>query len=360
MNIVPASLGKRTGAAILDIFVTALLWFGLLAYAVQPIFNALYQVYDIQDDYQAIQVESKLYVENVEYLTVNVVDAEDYPTAVYEYYTVYKFATDTQYTTPWYNEHVLLIGTTSSLFEYAQTAGVDDPALLGVAKAVPNPDTLNSSELSSANVAIANSLTTFYANAYTTAVTDLNAQRAYFDLATRLSNYFTWELVISTAVSLLIFYLLIPMLFKDGKTLGKKVFGLALVNKAGYKVSKLQIFIRFLAFAVIEVFGSVYTLMGTILISYTIMIFGKKNMSLHDFLASTRVIDAKHSVLFKNADEAAKYEAEVGANTKSVLFPEPLVPSHETIIDGVVSPVETPSEKPAEKTDAEAEKNLDK
>ena len=355
MNIVPASLGKRTGAAILDIFITALLWFGLLAYAVQPIFNAIYGVYAIQDEYQAIQLESKLYVENLEYQTVNVVDAEDYPTAIYEYYTVYKFATDVTYTTPWYNEHILLIGTTSSLFEYAQTAGVDDPTLLGVAKEVPNPETLNSTELSSAEAAIATSLTTFYSAAYTTAVSDLNAQPAYLALATQLSDYFTWELVISTAVALLIFYLLIPMLFKDGKTLGKQVFGLALVNKLGYKVSKLQIFVRFLAFAIIEVFGSVYTVMGTILISYTIMIFGKKNMSIHDYLASTRVIDAKHSVWFKNADEAAKYQAEVDAGGKSVIFPEPLVPSHETIVDGVVSPTEVPAEKPTEKSEPDTD-----
>lgn len=358
MNIVPASLGKRTGAAILDIFVAALVWFGLLAYAVQPIFNAVYGVYDIQDAYQAIQLESKLYVENEEYLTVNVVDAEDYPTAVYEYYTVYKFATDTTYTTPWYNEHILLIGTEASLFEFAQTADVDDPTLLGVAKGVVDSGTLTSSELSSANAAIASLLSSFYSTAYTAAVTDLNAQPAYFDLATQLSNYFTWELVISTLISLAIFYLLIPMLMKDGMTLGKKVFGLALVNKLGYKVSRLQILLRFLAFAVIEIFGSVYTIMGTILVSYTIMIFGKKNLSIHDYVASTRIIDAKHSVWFKNADEAAKYQAEAVPVTKSVLFPEPIVPAHETIIDGVVSPSEVPGTKTAEKPESETDEKL--
>lgn len=362
MNIVPASLGKRTGAAILDIFIAALVWFGLLAYAVQPIFNSIYGVYAIQDQYQAIQLDSKLYVENADYNTVNVVDAADYPTAIYEYYTVYKhgelvdgtIATDVtgyDYTTQWYNEKVLLIGTETSLFIYAQTAGVDDPTILGVAKAVVDPGSLTSAELSSANAAIATTLTSFYAGAYTTAVSDLNAESAYLALATKLSDYFTWELLISTAIALLIFYLLIPMLLKDGKTIGKQVFGLALVNKLGYKVSKLQIFFRFLAFAVVEVIGSFYTIMGTILISYTIMIFGKKNLSIHDYLASTRVIDSKHSVWFKDAGEAAKYQSDVDAGAKSVIFPEPIIPAHETIIDGVVTPSEKPSEKTAEKSE---------
>lgn len=361
MNIVPASLGKRSGAAILDVFIAALVWFGLLAYGVQPIFNTAFDVYLIQDQYQAIQIDSKLYVENAEYSTVNVLDAEDYPTGVLEYYTVYKFgkySTGEEYSIPWYNEHILLIGTETSLFQYQQILGVDDPTLVGIAKPVENPETLTSAQLSSANAASASAVTSFFAAAYSAAVSDLNLQPAYLTLATQLSNYFVWELAISIALSLLIFFLLIPMLLKDGKTIGKQIFGLSLVNKLGYKVTKLQILFRFLSFAIIEVFGSFYTMMGTILISYTMMVFGKKSMSIHDFLASTRVIDGKHSVWFKNADEAAKYQAEVDATAHRSPLLEPLLPTHETVIDGVVTPSLDSKGKSTDKNETETNKKF--
>ncbi len=315
MNIVPASLGKRTGAAIIDLLIAAMVWFGLLAFAIQPIFNNVFGLLAIQEDYQAIQIASKLYELDEEYETVSVLAAEDYDTGVLAYYTEYKSET-----IEWYNTEILEIGTEGSLFVYAQTAGVDDPTLVGVPAPIEGSGTMTSEELSSATADQAGDLETFYYNAYTDARTDLNAQPAYLALANQLAYYFKWELAIATTFVISVFYLLIPLLLKDGRTLGKQLFGISLVNKNGYRVKKWQIAVRALVFGVFEIFGAVYTMMGTILISYTIMIFGKKNMSIHDFVASTRVLDAKRSVWFNNPDEAAAYQAELDKNaSKSAL-----------------------------------------
>ncbi len=336
MNIVPASLGKRTGAAIIDLLIAAMVWFGLLAYAIQPIFNNSFGLPAIQEDYQAIQIESKLYELDEEYETVSVLAAEDYDTGVLAYYTEYKGET-----IAWYNTEILLIGEEDSLFVYVYVG--EDPQLdvLGVPAPIEGSGTMTSEELSSATANQAGDLETFYYNAYTAARTDLNAQPAYLALANELAYYFKWELAIATSFVILVFYLLIPMLLKDGRTLGKQLFGISLVNKSGYRVKKWQIAVRALVFGVFEIFGAVYTMMGTILISYTIMIFGKKNMSIHDFVASTRVLDAKRSVWFNNPEEAAAYQAELDKNaTKSVLgapvylgnpvAPEVLTPSEPT------------------------------
>lgn len=315
MNIVPASLGKRTGAAVIDLLIAALVWFGLLAYAIQPIFNNLYDLPVIQEQYQAIQKESKLYVEDEEYGTISVLAAEDYDTGILAYYTEYKGQT-----IAWYNTEILKIGTEDSLFVYAQTSGVDDPSIVGVPAPIEGSGTMTSEQLSSATVSQTADLNTFYYDAYNAARTDLNAQPDYLALANELSYYFTWELAIATTIVILAFYLLVPLLLKDGRTLGKQIFVLSLVSKNGYRIKKWQIVVRALVFGVVEILGAVYTMMGTILISYTIMIFGKKNMSVHDFVASTRVVDAKRSVWFKNAEEAAVYQAELDKNQqKSVL-----------------------------------------
>jgi uncharacterized RDD family membrane protein YckC len=325
MNIVPAGLGKRSGAAIIDILIAAIVWFGLLAYAIQPIFNVAYHTYDIQEEYQAIQVESKLYTLDEDYGTVSVLGEDEYATGTFAYYTVYKFARNevgdtTTNSVPWYNTTILKIGTDDSLFVYAQTAGIDDPSIIGVRAPIEGSDSMTSEQLSSAIAAQDEDLADFYYTIYAAAVTDLNAQDDYLALANQLAYFFKWELAIATAIVLLIFYFAIPMILKDGRTLGKQIFGLSLVNKLGYKVTKLQISIRFLAFALFEIVGSVFTMMGTILISYTIMIFGKKNMSVHDFAASTRVIDGKRSVWFKNATEAAAYQAEIDKNSSKASY----------------------------------------
>ncbi len=341
MNIVPAGLGKRTGAAILDILIAAMVWFGLLAYAIQPIFNAVYDTYAIQDQYQAIQVESQLYVLDEDYGTVSVLAAEDYDDGILAYYTEYKGET-----IAWYNDEILKIGTEGSLFVYAQTGGVDDPTLVGVPAPIEDAGSMTSEELSSATAAQTAELDDFYYTAYSAAISDLNAQEDYLALANQLATYFRWELIIATAIVLLVFYFMIPMLLKDGRTLGKQIFGLSLVNKLGYKVTKPQIILRFLVFGVFEILGSVYTMMGTILISYTIMIFGKKNMSVHDFAASTRVIDGKRSVWFKNASEAAAYQAELDKNAAKPSFSSLISPSSPVTGETPVIPEE--AAKPAE------------
>ncbi len=201
MNIVPASLGKRTGAAIIDLLIAAMVWFGLLAYAIQPIFNNAYDLPAIQEDYQAIQIASKLYELDEEYETVSVLAADDYDTGVLAYYTEYKGET-----IAWYNTEILLIGEEDSLFVYAQTAGVDDPTIVGVPAPIEGSGTMSSEELSSATASQAAALETFYYNAYTDARTDLNAQEDYLALANELAYYFKWELAIATSFVILVFY----------------------------------------------------------------------------------------------------------------------------------------------------------
>jgi len=338
MNIVPASLGKRTGAAIIDLLVAALVWFGLLAYAIQPIFNASFNLPAIQDEYQAIQIESKLYALDEDYGTVSILAEEDYATGILAYYTEYKGET-----IAWYNTEILKIGTEDSLFVYVMNGEDPNENVVGVPAPIEGSGSMTSEELSSATAVQTSDLAAFYYDAYTAARTDLNAQEDYAALANELSYYFSWELAIATFLVLVVFYLVIPMFLKDGRTLGKQLFGISLINKLGYKVKKWQIAVRAVVFGVFEILGSVYTMMGTILISYTIMIFGKKNMSIHDFVASTRVIDAKRSVWFKNPEEAAAYQAELDKNPgKSVLgapIPSTLPVTPEVATPSEVAPV---------------------
>ena len=120
----------------------------------------------------------------------------------------------------------------------------------------------------------------------------------------KLVNQFTtWVTISSVVFACLITYLLIPMVTKNGKTVGKMMFHLCLTNQMGFKVKRTQIAVRFLAFVIINLFLGRMTIMMLPLVSFAVMIFTKKNMSLHDYCSATIVIDERSSFIFNNKNE---------------------------------------------------------
>ncbi|MFA5235248.1 MAG: RDD family protein [Bacilli bacterium] len=308
MNIAPANLAKRSGAAILDFLLAVLVWLALITYAVSPIYNQVFGTRAIQDDYIAIQLATHLYVEDTETKVITYRSDEDIPDAVYAYYSEFKVgktyadeATPFAFTNEWYNSNILNIGTSDATitvyFEYdLDEFEVPDPSLRGVPKTDATEEQLG----------------TFYQAAYQSAQLDLNDYGPYAELAAQISSYSLQILAISGSVTVLIFYLLLPLIFKNGQTLAKKLFNLGVIGKQGYKLKAWQLLVRFLMFAA-EIVLSVYTIMGAFLISYTLMIFTKGNRSAHDFVAQTRVVNLKESLIFANAEDAAAYEKKLAA-----------------------------------------------
>lgn len=88
-------------------------------------------------------------------------------------------------------------------------------------------------------------------------------------------------------------FLLFPMIFKNGETLGKKMFGLQVVSakKDDFSLNKLQTFIRFLCISIVEIFISLFTYGIPLLISLIIMIATKNKTAVHDIVAQTLVLD---------------------------------------------------------------------
>lgn len=123
-----------------------------------------------------------------------------------------------------------------------------------------------------------------------------------------------------------IVYLLFPMIFKNGQTLGKITFSIGLVNKNGYKVTRPQILLRFLFFFMeITLFtfivgflnwASIATLGVGVTGLLIATLISKENRSLHDYVAGTMVCDIKKSVFFKNIDEEEQYVADVNKHVE--------------------------------------------
>lgn len=158
---------------------------------------------------------------------------------------------------------------------------------------------------------------TFLKNKVALAQKDLYYQDFYVSLNNSIKASQLIIILVPFVIDLGLLYFLVPLLTKDGETLGKLMTHLALVNKNGYKVTKPQILLRSLFFS-LEIslftfivgigFTSIATLCLGVLILAIIALVNKDHRTLHDFIAGTTVVDAKKSTWFKNASEEERYK----------------------------------------------------
>ena len=295
---VNGNLLKRSGAAIVDFIAFTLVSLFLISSAVGPFYDNKYQTSQLSNAFTTYQKASYLYAEDETTGQVLFVPNDAIPDAIYSYYSIFKngktFLEETEpfvFTNAWYNTTILDIDNNSSLFEL-----------------VNNDLTLRAVERSNLSESDQSLLTNFYTRAFNDALADLATFGPYVELAQQINQYFIEILAIAASVSLLVFYLLIPLLAKEGRTLGKLLLGLSVVNKDGYHIAWWQQLVRFMGLSLTFVLG-IYTILGSILISYTFMIFTKNYRSLHDFVALTRVVDRKQSLLFKKEAQLLDYKA---------------------------------------------------
>ena len=123
--------------------------------------------------------------------------------------------------------------------------------------------------------------------------------------------------MLSSFIGFGVTYLLLPLILKDGQTVGKKVFKIGLANSDGYKFKNRQLLMRFMPFLVCDLGILIFTELSLylvlmiyliiFLVSFALAMASPKKMSLHDFTARTIVVDLKTSRLFVDENEEEKY-----------------------------------------------------
>ncbi len=313
MHIVKPNLAKRSGAALLDFVILYLLISLMRYFAIYPIYDALYDLQGLEQSLNALAYDSKLYIEDAEQNAPVKVVADDIPATIYAYYSefkdgkIYKDETTAfDFSNEWYNQTILNIGSTATgvtiYFEYdVDGLGNPDPSLVGIPLATTTDE----------------QLTTFYAAAYQTAQDDLLEYPRLIELNQEGARYDLEMTLISLGFNLIVLHFIIPIILKNGQTIGKKAFSLAVVSKDGYRLKFWQHAIRFIAFGIETVFG-IYTLFVGYLIPYTFLLFTKKNQAPHDFAAQTMIADLKSSLIFVDEQEAQDYDAKVMDTTLAI------------------------------------------
>ncbi len=138
-------------------------------------------------------------------------------------------------------------------------------------------------------------------------------------------------LIISTfsiLISQLIWEFILPLVFKNGQTLGKKIFGIAIMRNNGVKVNSVVMLIRTLLgkftietmfpvlLLIMMYFGSlgalgVIILIALLLLQIILVLATKTKTPIHDLLAMTVAVDMQSQLIFDTEEALIEYKKKV-------------------------------------------------
>jgi uncharacterized RDD family membrane protein YckC len=141
------------------------------------------------------------------------------------------------------------------------------------------------------------------------------------------------SLVITTLgilLATLVLEFVVPLLLKNGQTIGKKCFSLGVVRVDGVKVTPVQLFTRTLlgkfavetmipVYVVLMFYWGVMGLGGTIALLILLIIqivciaVGQNRLAIHDRLAGTVVVDIASQKIFESTEDLIAYTKRIHA-----------------------------------------------
>ena len=135
-------------------------------------------------------------------------------------------------------------------------------------------------------------------------------------------------LSVSVIIGYVIMELLIPIFFKNGQTLGKKAFGLAVVHTNGVRLRGQAHFIRTIigkcliealvpVYFVLMIFFDTLGIVGIIVLALMLILqiftlaSTRTRSAIHDLIADTVVVDMASQMIFENVDELIAYKTKI-------------------------------------------------
>lgn len=166
-----------------------------------------------------------------------------------------------------------------------------------------------------------------YNAAYDALIADDDAMYAY-NMMISLSL-----MIISLGILLavILWEFVIPLWLGDGRTLGKKIFGLCLVRNDGVKLNNMQLFTRSILgkYSIETMIPVLIVLMiywGTMGVAGTVVLFSlligqilsvlvtKGHYAIHDLLAGTAVVDFASQTIFRTTEDLIEHKKRIAAD----------------------------------------------
>lgn len=331
-SIKEGSIAKRILALVMDAVIFFFVFGGLASWVMSPIAEAAFDYSGIQVQATNYEVRSKLYVcvEKDEEGNEKLVDVDNYEgdgSGDWDIIPLYNYDNDD---INFYKERLRYY-----YVHYKTGVGVTYPEGKNEADyRAPNyqdlikDDNGNDVEPASyyndawfdAKYGSETDINNFKKDSVYSAVKDLYNQPYFDDLNSKIKGIQLFIILPPFIISFGVFYILIPILFKNGETLGKKVTHLGFITKDGYDIKRRQIVLRqILLFLYVGIFTfglgigftSVATLMLGTLIYLIATFISRTKRSPMDYFAYTYLIDTKKSVWFHDPEEEDKKEQEL-------------------------------------------------
>lgn len=165
-----------------------------------------------------------------------------------------------------------------------------------------------------------------YNAAYDALIADENAMHAYSMMLNLTLVILTLAILLATAV----IEWLIPLKLGSGRTLGKKIFGLALMRTDSVQMNNMQLFTRAIlgkytvetmipVLIILMLFWGTMGVMGTAILAVLLfaqigcVLFTRTNSAIHDLMAGTVVVDYASQTIFRTTEDLIAYQKRVAA-----------------------------------------------
>lgn len=146
----------------------------------------------------------------------------------------------------------------------------------------------------------------------------------------KLMNFTLIIITFSILLSYILLEFIVPLLFKNGQTLGKKVFGVAVMREDGVKLSSLSLFIRtvlgkYTIETMIPVMVLILFFFGTmnifcilvvgmlLIVQAAMFIIDPARSLIHDKLAKTVCVDLASQMIFDTENDMLEYKKRIQA-----------------------------------------------
>lgn len=339
-SIKEAGIARRILAFIMDGVVSVFVFFGLMGCVFSPIANKKLAYTNLQAEGTKLQAYSKLYVvyePNEEGNKIfNPNSIEELPAGNIEIDTLYDYYIEDNDKN---EEEISIIKErlhyyyccykTGENVEYPEGRNPDDYKAPNYKDLIENdkgemvsPSAYYTEEWFFSNIGSITDKKEILNAAYD-ATEDFYYQPYIQDLNKKLKGIQAFIIFPSYFISYFTFFILIPILFKNGETLGKKVLNIGFVTKDGFTIKKRQIVVRqillfvltsLVAFGIGIGFTSFAFLGLGIFIYYLATFISKTKKSPVDYFAYTYLIDTRNSVWFLDANEEENKEVELDKN----------------------------------------------
>lgn len=135
---------------------------------------------------------------------------------------------------------------------------------------------------------------------------------------------------IGILVAIIISEFIIPIIFKNGQTIGKKCFSICLVKNNSVKINNISLFVRtVLGKYTVEIMIPVYVLIvlmfgnanfmfillaaGILILDLVLFLFTKDHLLIHDIFSYTVVVDKSVQMIFESEDDLIEFKKELHA-----------------------------------------------